>query len=141
MILPIARRLLLILAFAPALAAAQLPAGVKAGPTVEGVTQYTLANGLEVLLFPDDSKPTTTVNVTYKVGSRHENYGETGMAHLLEHMLFKGTPSVENVWQELGRRGMERRTARRSTTAPTTSRPSRRPTRTSTGRSSSRPSG
>jgi hypothetical protein len=52
--------------------------------TVEGIAEYRLANGLQVLLVPDDSKPTTTVNVTYRVGSRHENYGETGMAHLLE---------------------------------------------------------
>jgi zinc protease len=47
-----------------------------------------------VLLVPDDAKPTTTVNVTYRVGSRHENYGETGMAHLLEHLVFKGTPTT-----------------------------------------------
>ena len=51
-----------------------------------------LANGLRVLLFPDATKSTTTVNMTYRVGSRHESYGETGMAHLLEHMKFKGTP-------------------------------------------------
>jgi predicted Zn-dependent peptidase len=48
---------------------------------------------LQVLLFPDVSKPTVTVNLTFFVGSRHEGYGEAGMAHLLEHMLFKGTPS------------------------------------------------
>ena len=60
-----------------------------------------------MLLFPDATKPTTTVNVTYLVGSRHENYGETGMAHLLEHLVFKGTPSIPNVFQELGRRGMQ----------------------------------
>ena len=101
------RRFVLVLAFLPGLAAAQLPPGVKAGPSVEGVSQFTLANGLEVLLFPDDSKPTTTVNVTYKVGSRHENYGETGMAHLLEHLMFLGSPTVENVWKEFGKRGME----------------------------------
>src|SRR5262245_12820116 len=58
--------------------------------TVEGITEYRLANGLRVLLFPDPSKQTITVNLTYFVGSLHENYGETGMAHLLEHMLFKG---------------------------------------------------
>ena len=58
---------------------------------VEGISEYRLPNGLRVLLAPDASKPTTTVNITYLVGSRHENYGETGMAHLLEHMLFKGT--------------------------------------------------
>ncbi len=74
---------------------------------MEGIAQYHLANGLEVLLFPDDTKPVTTVNITYKVGSRQENYGETGMAHLLEHMLFKGTPSHGNLMQELGKRGME----------------------------------
>ena len=59
-----------------------------------------------MLLFPDATKPTTTVNVTYLVGSRQENYGETGMAHLLEHMLFKGTPTISSIFQELGRRGM-----------------------------------
>ncbi len=90
----------------PLAAAAALPAGVTQGPSVEGVTQYSLANGLEVLLFPDDTKPTTTVSVTYRVGSRQESYGETGMAHLLEHMLFKGTPSVPNLSAELARRGM-----------------------------------
>ena len=60
--------------------------------SVEGITEYRLANGLRVLLFPDPTKPTITVNITYLVGSRHEGYGETGMAHLLEHLLFKGTP-------------------------------------------------
>src|SRR5271165_6631803 len=72
-------------------AQAQLPSGVTRVTTVEGITEYRLANGLDVLLFPDSSKPTVTVNVTYKVGSRHEGYGETGMAHLLEHMMYKGT--------------------------------------------------
>ena len=61
--------------------------------SVEGITEYRLKNGLRVLLFPDASKPSMTVNITYLVGSRQENYGETGMAHLLEHLLFKGTPS------------------------------------------------
>jgi zinc protease len=41
------------------------------------------------------------------VGSRHENYGETGMAHLLEHLVFKGTPTRGNIMQELGKRGMD----------------------------------
>jgi len=75
------------------------------GPTVEGITEYRLPNGLRVLLFPDASKPTTTVNITYLVGSRHEGYGETGMAHLLEHMLFKGTPRHRNIPQELTEHG------------------------------------
>jgi zinc protease len=83
-----------------------LPPGVQRAATVEGITEYHLANGLQVLLAPDDSKPSTTVNVTYRVGSRHESYGETGMAHLLEHMLFKGTPTTRNVWGEFTRRGL-----------------------------------
>ncbi|HVE48928.1 MAG TPA: pitrilysin family protein [Casimicrobiaceae bacterium] len=85
---------------------ATLPTGITRGSTVEGVTEYTLANGLRVLMLPDATKPTQTVNVTYLVGSRHENYGETGMAHLLEHLVFKGTKSIPNVFIELGRRGM-----------------------------------
>jgi zinc protease len=59
--------------------------------SAEGITEYKLANGLRILLFPDPSKQTITVNITYLVGSRHEGYGETGMSHLLEHMVFKGT--------------------------------------------------
>ncbi len=73
--------------------------------TVEGVTEYRLANGLQVLLYPDPAKPTVTVNVTYKVGSRHENYGETGMAHLLEHLIFKGSKNHPRPDQEFSRRG------------------------------------
>ena len=83
-----------------------LPAGVEAVTSVEGIDEYRLPNGLQLLLVPDDSKPTTTVNLTYRVGSRHENYGETGMAHLLEHMLFKGTPRHPTVWAEFQKRGL-----------------------------------
>jgi zinc protease len=83
-----------------------LPAGVERVTSVEGITEYRLANGLQVLLVPDESKPTTTVNLTFRVGSRHENYGETGMAHLLEHMIFKGTPTTKDVWAEFTRRGL-----------------------------------
>ena len=69
--------------------------------SVEGITEYRLDNGLRVLLFPDASVQTFTVNVTYLVGSRHEGRGEKGMAHLLEHMVFKGTATYENIWGEL----------------------------------------
>ena len=65
--------------------------------SIEGVTEYKLANGARVLLFPEASRPTVTVNMTVLVGSRHEGYGESGMAHLLEHMVFKGTPSHPQV--------------------------------------------
>ena len=84
--------------------AAGLPAQVR---EVEGVHEYRLPNGLQVLLIPDASKPTVTVNVTYRVGSRMEGYGETGMAHLLEHLMFKSTKSTANVSTELSRRGMQ----------------------------------
>ena len=78
------RRLAVLLAFAAGPLVAQLPQGVTKGATVEGITEYDLSNGLRVLIFPDASKPTATVNITYLVGSRYEGYGETGMAHLLE---------------------------------------------------------
>jgi zinc protease len=73
--------------------------------SVEGITEYRLPNGLRVLLFPDPTKQTITVNMTYQVGSRHENYGETGMAHLLEHLMFKGAPKHQNIPQELTEHG------------------------------------
>ncbi len=87
-------------------AASTLPARVT---SVEGITEYRLPNGLRILLAPDAAQPVTTVNVTYLVGSRHENYGETGMAHLLEHLLFKGTPAYpgDTIPREFARRGMQ----------------------------------
>jgi zinc protease len=87
--------------------ALDLPKGVTQGPSVEGITEYRLPNGLKVLLFPDSSRPTVTVNVTYLVGSRHENYGETGMAHLLEHMMFKGSPRHPDITRQFQDRGMQ----------------------------------
>ena len=87
-------------------AATALPAGIIKVQVVEGIVEYRLANGLQLLLIPDDSKPTTTVNMTYRVGSRMENYGETGMAHLLEHLMFKGSPKHPTVWAEFTKRGL-----------------------------------
>jgi zinc protease len=81
------------------------PTGLERITSVEGITEYRLPNGLHVLSFPDQTKQTVTVNITYLVGSRMENYGETGMAHLLEHMLFKGTPKHSNIPQELTTHG------------------------------------
>nr|WP_306796909.1 pitrilysin family protein [Rhodopirellula sp. JC740] len=72
---------------------------------VEGISEYVLPNGVKVLLFPDESKEVVTVNMTVFVGSRHEGYGEAGMAHLLEHMLFKGTPTHPEVPKVLQDRG------------------------------------
>ncbi|MFT5886496.1 MAG: zinc protease [Arcticibacterium sp.] len=75
------------------------------GASVEGITEYTLANGMKVLLFPDQTQQTVTVNITYMVGSRHEGYGETGMAHLLEHMVFKGSTKHTDIPKELNEHG------------------------------------
>jgi len=107
--LKILRRLALCLApltFLAPLAAQTLPQGITKVRSVEGIDEYRLANGLQILLVPDDSKPSTTVNLTYRVGSKHENVGETGMAHLLEHMLFKGSPKHPQVWAEFTKRGL-----------------------------------
>src|SRR5438309_9647323 len=94
----------------PTLVAAQpagagLPAGVARVTSVEGVTEYRLANGLKILMIPDRSIDTVTVNVTYLVGSRHEGYGETGMAHLLEHVMSRGTPRIPSSKADFQRRG------------------------------------
>lgn len=104
-------------ALAPALALA-LGLGLATAPTraqeafkkvasVEGITEYHLPNGLRVLLFPDDSQPKVTVALTIFVGSRHEGYGETGMAHLLEHMVFKGTPDNPDIPAAFKERGAQ----------------------------------
>ncbi len=104
--------LALLAAFAGSPSTTAAARGAKPAPpppekvtSVEGITEYRLANGLRVLLFPDPSKSTITVNITYLVGSRHEGYGESGMAHLLEHLVFKGTPRHPNIPQELTARG------------------------------------
>ena len=75
--------------------------------SVEGITEYRLDNGLRVLLFPDPTRPKVTVNLTVLVGSRHEGYGETGMAHLLEHMVFKGTPTHPDIPGAMKERGAQ----------------------------------
>ena len=82
-----------------------LPKGVERVTSVEGITEYRLPNGLKVLLFPDPTKDTITVNITYLVGSMEENYGETGMAHLLEHVLFLGSKNHPVPRQEFTERG------------------------------------
>ena len=87
--------------------AQELPENIKETHSLAGITEYRLDNGMKVLLFPDSSSPKTTVNLTYLVGSRHEGYGETGMAHLLEHLLFKGSPGHPNIPQELTEHGAQ----------------------------------
>jgi zinc protease len=91
---------------APALTFAQnLPAGVEKKSSVGGITEYSYPNGLRVLLYPDPANPNVTINVTYLVGSRHEGYGETGMAHLLEHMDFIETTNGRQIKNEIVNHG------------------------------------
>ncbi|HUG18740.1 MAG TPA: pitrilysin family protein [Planctomycetaceae bacterium] len=96
--------------FASVLALSDLKAEdprVKHVTTIEGISEFQLENGMKVLLFPDLSSSKVTVNLTIFVGSRHEGYGEAGMAHLLEHMLFKGTPTHESIPKLLTARGAD----------------------------------
>src|SRR5438309_1730734 len=98
----------LILVLAPGTRSlADSPAAPQKVTTVEGITEYRMGNGLRVLLFPDSSTSKVTVNLTVFVGSRHEGYGETGMAHLLEHMVFKGTPTHRDVPKALRDHGAD----------------------------------
>jgi zinc protease len=90
----------------PALAQT-LPAGVEPHATLGGISEYGYPNGLRVLLFPDPSNPKVTVNVTYLVGSRFEGYGETGMAHLLEHMLYIRSTHDRDIKKELTDHGAQ----------------------------------
>ncbi len=82
-----------------------LPSGVQKKASMGGITEYDFPNGLRVLLFPDASNPKITVNMTYLVGSRHEGYGESGMAHLLEHMNFILTSNGREIKKELTSHG------------------------------------
>src|SRR5690242_14017054 len=91
-----------LLFFALLCAAAAAPQKVA---SVEGVSEYRLPNGLRVVTVPDPSVDTVTVHIAYLVGSRQEGYGEKGMAHLLEHMLFKGSPKHPDIKQEFTARG------------------------------------
>ncbi len=93
-------------ATAVASAPAALPAGMSLVTRTEGITEYRLANGLQLLVFPETSKAVTIVNMTVRVGSRHETTGQTGVAHLLEHLLFKGTARNPAPWAEFTRRGL-----------------------------------
>ena len=99
--------LVVALLLAPAAFPQTLPQGVQKVTSVEGITEYAWPNGLRVLLFPDQSQPKVTVNVTYLVGSRHEGNGEAGMAHLMEHMLFLRTKGGKDIKKEMTDRGAQ----------------------------------
>ena len=97
--------LLIFAALVSIVQAQTLPAGVQKKASMGGITEYDFPNGLRVLLFPDASNPKVTVNMTYLVGSRHEGYGESGMAHLLEHMNFILTTNGRDIKKELTSHG------------------------------------
>ncbi|HEY0376067.1 MAG TPA: pitrilysin family protein [Pyrinomonadaceae bacterium] len=71
----------------------QLPAGLTFVAESDGIREYRLDNRMKVLLVENRVAPVATIMVLYKVGSRNEAVGYTGSTHLLEHMMFKGTPT------------------------------------------------
>ncbi|MBF2709762.1 M16 family metallopeptidase [Flavobacterium soyangense] len=83
---------------------AQLPKFVT---SVEGIKEYSLPNGLKILLIPDAAQSNVVLNIVYNVGSRNEGYGETGMAHLLEHMLFKRSSKFSEIKKAIADKGTE----------------------------------
>ena len=101
-------------------------------PTIR-FSQRTLANGLRVIVAPDQLAPVVAVNLWYDVGSRHEPPGRTGFAHLFEHFMFQGSAPRRQDRAHGHRPGRRRRAATRrpTSTAPTTSRRCRRTSSTS----------
>ena len=73
---------------------------------VEGLTEYRWPNGLTALIGADPASPSQSLNLVYRVGSRNEGPGEAGMAHLLEHMLFKGTAATPDPKRAFADRAM-----------------------------------
>ena len=94
-------KLLAVLTLAVSAVCQTLPPGVQKKASVGGITEYQYPNGLRVLLYPDPANPKVTVNMIVEVGSRHEGYGETGMAHLLEHMDFIETNDGRQIKNEI----------------------------------------
>src|SRR5262245_19641973 len=83
-------------------AGAPLPSNVELVKSRGGIEQYRLrSNGMDILLLPNDAAPVVTFLVVVRVGSRNEAPGNTGSAHLLEHLLFN--KSTENYGRAAGR--------------------------------------
>jgi zinc protease len=95
------KRIALVLSLALTVFAQTLPPGVQKKASMGGITEYDFPNGLKVLLYPNPANPEITINITYLVGSRHEGYGETGMAHLLEHLDFIETTNGRQIKNEI----------------------------------------
>jgi len=86
--MPVHRARLLLLAVLPIF---WVPSGAASAWALN-VQEHQLANGLKVLLVESPKAPVVTVQIWYKVGSRNEIMGRAGLSHMLEHMMFKGTP-------------------------------------------------
>jgi zinc protease len=82
-----------------------LPHHVRADAEAGGISSYKLPNGFKIILIPYPSAHNTRVELLVRSGSKLEGYGETGMAHLLEHMLFKGAGSRKNIKEDLTKLG------------------------------------
>jgi zinc protease len=95
---------LLLILSAAAAAQTVIPAAERV-VTVEGITEYRLANGLKILLSPDPSKATVSVEMVYLAGTRHERVGEAGTAKMLQRLFSKGTTKNAALDKELSRRG------------------------------------
>ena len=67
---------------------------LKASPAVSRVSEFKLANGLQVVVVPDHRAPVVTHYVWYRVGSADEPPGVSGIAHFLEHLMFKSTDKI-----------------------------------------------
>ncbi|MDW8141328.1 MAG: pitrilysin family protein [Candidatus Bipolaricaulota bacterium] len=83
-----------VLAVAAALVLWQM--GQTPTPKVGNISKFTLDNGLTVLVYQDNTAPVVSVNLLYRVGSRDEPTGKRGMAHLMEHMMFKGSKNIKS---------------------------------------------
>ena len=81
--------LMLVSLAAPAFA--DQPATAEQKPEQAGVTDFMLANGMQIVVIPDRRAPIVTHMVWYKVGSADEPPGKSGIAHFFEHLMFKAT--------------------------------------------------
>jgi zinc protease len=88
------RQLFRVVAVAVFLTVAAAAAPARAG-IADGVKTQTLPNGLKVLVLENHKAPVATFNVFYRVGSRNEQMGKTGLSHLLEHLMFRGTKKLK----------------------------------------------
>ena len=86
--------ILILLGFSTLIMANDVPDGFTKIKELGGIEEYKLeSNDLNILLLEDHSTPVLTFMVTYRVGSRNEVTGTTGATHILEHLMFKGTPT------------------------------------------------